>query len=260
MARFDWRAFLVFISLSLSPSMIKADPVLEQVGGLKLDWGNLTVRFTGTYKPNAGVDLPYKEAEQNAMSEGLLHAREDLVRVHEHELQRQGVPHELANQSALQASDYVTRTTYAYDTSFFKGGGVQVFFENSLAKVFVRKDFAYAKASDEKKGLRFRGLILRLDKAIKPVARYEIVDQSGARLFGVESMTREAYEKNLMGRWFIEPQREELEKYLGRKRVSLQVKVVDADRLMVQKGAWTDALQDSVQVLSEGRIALIIPK
>jgi len=263
MARIDWITFLVYIGVSLPSCLLKAEPIQEQVGRIKLDWGNMTVRFSGYFKPDSqNANLSYSESEQRAMSEGLLQAREVLVKIHERELKRQKVSPELANQSAVSASDYVTRTTYSYDTAFFKGGGVQVSLENNLAKVFVRKDLPFRKAFEEKKGssnARFDGLILRLDKGIKPVPRYEIVDQSGAVLFSVESMTREAYEKNLMGRWFTEPQREEL-KYLGPKRVSLQVKVVGSDRLMVQKGAWTDALQDSMQVLSEGRIALVIPK
>lgn len=270
MARFDWGAFIILMAPLFSSSMIQAEPVLEQVGRMKLDWGNMTVRFSGSYKPEPkSAEIPLSEAEQHAMTEGLLYAREALAKIHEKELRRQGVSSELASQSAQQASDLVTRTTYSFDTSFFKGGGVQVYLENGLGKVFSRKDVAFRKGSEEdKKGSRFSGLILRLDKAMRPVAKYEVVDQSGSRLFTMDSMTKEAYEKNLMGRWFIDPRREELVKYLGPKRgsdyagalVSIQVKVLDADKLMVQKGVWTDALQDSMQVLSEGRIALVIPK
>ncbi len=262
MEKFKRALLILSVGFSLSTtSIIRADPVVQQIDRLELDWGNLKVRFFGTYKPESGSEsLAYADIEKRAVSEGLVYAQDKLTEIHRDALKRQGVSSELADRSAVQAGEAVTHYTYPYQTSFFNDGSVRVSLESNLAKALARRDGNFAKdALEKRKEPRFSGLILRLDKAIKPVARYQVVDQSGIHLFGVESMTREAYEKNLMGHWLVEPQREELMKYVGAKPVSIQVKVIGEDRFMVQKGAWTDALQDSGLLLGEGRIALVLP-
>lgn len=260
---FAWRSLLVFMGLSLASlsTIIRADPLIEKTDRLELDWGSLKVRFYGIFKSDpVKADLAYSEREEQALGEGLLRAREVLARVHREELLRLGLDHALAERSALLASEHVTHTTYPYQTSYYKGGGVKLFLESSLAAALaVKEGGTYLEASENKKKGRFSGLILRLDKAIKPISKYEVVDQSGVHLFGSEAITKVAYEKNLMGHWFLNPQRDELIKYVGSKPVSIQARVLGPNRLMVPKGAWTDALQDSSQVLSEARIALVVP-
>lgn len=260
MDRVNRSLLVISIGLSLNvSSIIKADSVVQQIDRMDLDWGALKVRFFGTFTPATNQD-DYKIVEQNALNEGLLYARDAVVKVHVEDLKKQGVSKDLAERSAVQASDNLTRASYPYQTSYYKGGAVRVYIESSLSKVFAKKDAVYSTKIEEDKPGRFSGLILRLDTNIPPTSVYEVVDQTGALLFSLESVSREAYERNLMGRWFVDPQREELIKYVGSKPVSIQVKVQSPNRLMVQKGAWTDALQDSGQVLSNSKIALVLPK
>ncbi len=249
-------------SFYTSSTIVQAQPVVEQIDRLQLDWGNLKLRFVGNYRNEKG-ELSYLEIEKHAVSDGIVGVQESIVKIHQEELSRQGVPKELAERSAVMAAEAVTRNTYSYQTSFFKDGTVRVFLESNLTQALARKDAIFRKASDEKrKDPRFSGLILRVDKSIRPMASYEVVDSSGNLLFNEKAVVREAYEKNLMGRWFTDLQRDELDRYIGPKPVSITVRVdaKNPNRFLVERGPWTDALQDSDALLSEARIALVVPK
>lgn len=262
MCRLGLKRCLAFIGgLGVATSLF-ASSIVQHLDRMELDWGAMKIRFYGTYAPGSEPDISYSMSEQRAMNEGLGYAREAILKLHKDVLQKSGVSSELAEKSAQQAGEYLTRATYPFQTAFFNKGAVRIDLESGLPKLFVSRELTLSASKQQKEGSlgRFSGLIFRLDKEMKPVPVYTVVDQSGELLLSMASVTREGFEKNLMGRWFVEPQREELVKYVGAKPVSIQAKVLGDEILMVQRGAWTDALQDSSQLLSEGRIALVVPK
>ncbi len=267
MGRFTKWGIILAVGFScVQTSRLVAEPVIEKLGGVDLDWGDLKIKFSGLFKPSsqeAQAPATYSEAEREALTNGLRQVKPKIIEVYNEQLKLQGLSRAIDGVAA-ESSELLNRDECAYESSFYKDGSVRVHIESSLARLFARENMAFLKkvktgSDDLKKDSRFSGLVLRLDKVVKPVASYEVLDNSGMRLFSMQNIQRDAYEKRLMGRWLLDPQRDELIKYVGKKPVSIQLKVVGPNRFVVQKGVWLDALQDSQGLLSEAKIIIVPP-
>lgn len=265
MGRFTKWGVILAVGLGCAQSSrVLAEPLVEKLGGVDLDWGNLKIKFSGLFKPSTqegGSPMNYSEGEREALANALRAAKGKIIDTYNEQLKAQGLSRAIEG-AVAESSEVLSRNDCTYESSFYKDGSVRVHVESSLAKLLARENMAFlkkAKAEGEnlKKDSRFSGLVLRLDKMVKPVASYEVVDHSGMRLFSMQNIQRDAYEQRLMGRWLLDPQRDELIKYVGKKPVSIQLKVIGPNRFVVQKGVWLDALQDSQGLLSEAKIIIV---
>lgn len=260
MNRFESK--LIFFIATYLSSSLSAEPLIQKKDKVEWDWGQMRVRYSGSYIPEPGIqNLSYEESVNRAIEEGVNSGRPAIVKAHKEELSRQGLASELVERSANRIGNEIGPSILRYQTYYYRNGAVKVTLENSLASILNRKEGNVPMKSPDSKKIksRFTGIILRLDKIVKPVAKYEIVDSSGGILFSMESMTKDAYEDHLMGRWFINPPREELTGFVGPKYLSLHAKVISGDRFLVVKKVWLDALQDSPGILTEAKIALVVP-
>ena len=78
-------------------------------------------------------------------------------------------------------------------------------------------------------------------------------------LFSAKDVSKESYEKNLMGRWFIQPERYELTRAVGSRPVSLEVTPLKNGDFRIQRSAWEKAMKESRSLLQEARVAIAIP-
>ncbi|MBI2602533.1 MAG: hypothetical protein HYW48_05705 [Deltaproteobacteria bacterium] len=252
-------AFIYVGILSLGSGGAIADPVMETWDRVETDWGNLRIRFHGDFKPTDQSEVPFVEAEQKAITDGLLYARGAIRDFHKKHYLALGMDKAVVEQGASLASDLVTHATYVNRSEVFKDGTVRVFLESSLPRALNRGDILFPPPPEVSTPPRFSGLILRLDKSVSPVAEFEIVDTAGSRLYGVEKLSKESFQNNLMGKWFYNPRREELLRSVGVKPVALEAKVVTPTQYSVNRGAWRDALEESASVLTEGKLAIVLP-
>lgn len=253
---------LISILLAVLPfsNSVYAKPFMEKTERFEIDWGSLRIRFFGKGKPDSGKQ-PYSEVEKKAWNEGLLAIRDAVADYHKEHLLTLNVDKSLAEQSGKAAGDRVASSTYSYHNEYFGDGSVVVYLENSLARALKRQgiNFKQEKAPPLS-GSRFSGLVIRSSAPIKPVSTYKLVDETGRVLFEATDVSKESYEKYLMGKWFVKPSRDELTRAVGPKPVSLTMTPKGPGVFEVQGFSWKEAVQDSQAILANARIAIVSPE
>lgn len=254
------RYLILVISIAIPCNSLYGKPVVEKVEGFDIDWGNLKIRFLGKGVPENPQES-FSEILKKALADGLLAIRDSVTNYHQGHLVRINVDQVIAGQSGKAAGNRVARSTYSYRNEYFGDGTVVVYLENSLAKALRRQDviFQQQSAMDINESV-FSGIVLRSSKAIRPYANYRLQDETGKILFKIQDVAKEAYEKNLMGRWFVNPSRGELTQVLGSKFISLPVEPDSQGNFRVQSQAWKEAVQDSKAVLANARIVIALPQ
>ncbi|MFK7822946.1 MAG: hypothetical protein AB8G05_02240 [Oligoflexales bacterium] len=239
---------------------VYAKPFTEKTERFEIDWGSLRIRFFGKGKPETG-NQPYSEVEKKAWNEGLLAIRDAVAVYHKEQLLALNVDQTLAEQSGKAAGDRIASSTYSYRNKYFEDGSVVVYLENSLARALKRQDISFKQEkAPSLSGSRFSGLVIRSTKPLKPISNYKLVDETGRVLFQVTDVSKEAYEKYLMGKWFVKPSRDELTGAVGPKPVSLPMTPKGPGVFEVQGFSWKEAIQDSAAILANARIAIVSPQ
>lgn len=245
----------LFLSLvSLMSSLSSAKPYKETVDRMTVDWSNMKIRFYGFAQKTTEKDLG--EVAGQALSEGLLNIKSSVEGYHNNKLGKKE-----ASPSGQEAGKLIARTTYAYHTEYFSDASVRVHMENALPRAFPADNYTFANPLNlEAAEGTFTGLVLRLDGKTEPRPVYQVVNEIGQVLFDITSVVKEAYEKNLMGKWYVNPTRGELASAVGAKPVSLEAKVIESGKYLVQGSAWHEALKSSQSLLSHSKIAVIVPE
>ena len=250
----------ILLTLALFSNSVYAKPFMEKTERFEIDWGSLRIRFFGKGKPQAGNE-PYSEVEKKAWNEGLLAIRDAVAAYHKDHLLALNVDQSLAEKSGQAAGDRVASSTYSYHNAYFGDGSVVVYLENSLARALKRQDISFKQEkAPSLSGSRFSGLVIRSTKPLKPVSNYKLVDETGRVLFEVTDVSKESYEKYLMGKWFVNPSRDELTRAVGQKPVSLAMTPKGPGVFEVQGFSWKEAIQDSKAILANARIAIVSPQ
>ena len=253
---------LISILLAVLPfsNSVYAKPFMEKTERFEIDWGSLRIRFFGKGKPESGKE-PYSEVEKKAWNEGLLAIRDAVAVYHKEHLLALNVSKTQAEQSGIAAGDRVASSTYSYHNEYFGDGSVVVYLENSLARALKRQDISFKQEkAPPLSGSRFSGLVIRSTKPLKPVPSYKLVDETGRTLFELSDVSKESYEKLLMGKWFVNPSRDELTRAVGAKPVSLSMTPKGPGVFEVQGFSWKEAIQDSRAILANARIAIVSPQ
>jgi hypothetical protein len=107
--------------------------------------------------------------------------------------------------------------------------------------------------------LEHTGIVLKTAKAMKPSARYQVVDESGETLFDVHEMAEEAYRKGLMGRWLKRPSSSELTESVGKNPAIVAAEPLGDGKLRVARVAWEQVVDGHRALLVNGTIAVVLP-
>lgn len=246
---------------ALISSSLAASPVVESIDRLEVNWAAHRIRFfgQGSLRSIDGSD-GLKGAEKRAWQDGLSYAAgavKDLY-VKNHQV-AEGDSERLEAQ-AKEAAQGVVTSTSSVKTVYASDGEVRVYLENSLSKALTPKGLRFRQKEANQGSMSERtGLVLQLDKATKPRVTYQVVDETGAVLFGPQDMAEEAFRKNLMGRWYLRPTSSELQDSVGRNPIALPATVISEGQMRVSREAWDKALEGHRSMLINGAIALALP-
>lgn len=241
----------------LLSGVAEAVAVRQEVERMELDWGSHKVRYFGAADADSGS---YKEAEHSAWQDGLnyvMKAAKDLnVQAYDHLIDN---PDRLAKQ-ANAAAEAISSATYSLNTTYYSNGGIKVHLEANLPKLFATQAIRFRQKEAPAPGFsEFTGVLLALDKSMSPTPTYQIVDEKGNPLFTAADMAREAFEKNLMGRWYKRPTKEEELQAVGQNPVRVQVQVKGSNQLVVSRAEWQKLMNGHQGLLVSGQIALALP-
>jgi hypothetical protein len=222
-----------------------------------VDWGSMRVSFYGIAEP-ATKDEDFKNIERRARLEGMAVAKENVIKLYKSHMNKDGLP--VGEEAAKAAAESVVTNPSSIRTEYFSDGRVKVHFENSLALALQPSAAEFSQREKlPMEGSMFSGLILRTEGHLTPKATYEIVDETGRVLYSQKDVSEEAFQQNLMGRWFKKANRQEIASAVGLKPISINFEVDPKGRLQVQGSVWQEAISNSPAILQNARVALIVP-
>lgn len=251
--------FTGYASLS---SSVAAKPCLEKFDGLEIDWGAMKVRFSGLAHGQDAHNDP-NQTERLAWTDALSHASEQIGRFYLKHYERLGLAS--AAQFAGEAGPRVTSATYSVLTEYYPDASVAVTLESALPRALSTPGLILApprklSRSDDDSPSAFGGILIRCDRHIRPRAIFRIIDESGKLLFDPSFVAADAFEKNLMARWFEAPTRSEINAVIGPKSVSVAAQCREGQPLRVASLAWNTALAESWYLLAHARIVIALPE
>jgi hypothetical protein len=261
-AKFAILSCVLLPALGLCAFRGQAAPLIESEGRLEVNWGAQKVRFYGEAKANdsdGGEAL--RMAEKKAWQDGLNYvadaARDLNVSVNE---ALAANPETLASH-AKEAAKQVAQSTYSTSTTYFQDGTVRVHLENSLAKAvdvtgirFKQKEAATTSMT------HYTGLVLKLDRAVRPRAAFTVVDEAGGVLYDVHDLAEDAYRRSLMGRWYKRPSPAETAEAAGKNPVVLEARAEGSnDRFVVKRADWVAAMEGQKSLLANGSVLVAVP-
>ena len=249
----------ITVSIAFLSASLYARPCIEKTDRLEWNWGTMTLRFWGEAQAPPR-DLPWSETREKAFQQGLLSAKGAVEEYHLQHLLDLGVEKPRAERSSRLAGERTATATWARESRYFQGGLVQVHMESSLARA-LRMDGIEFSVEPHQQTLsesQATGLILRSSKPASPSAFYRLTDEEGKALYSLSDVDKEAYEKNLMGRWFIQPESFELERVVGSRPVTLEVTPVSKGHFMVRRDDWQRHMPGNRQILQWVKVAVVI--
>lgn len=230
--------------------------IVQQDDRLTLDWGQNRIRSYGVYSPASATEKKSLiEQEKHAIQEGISYLHRKIRDLHQRRLIQDGVPIERAQESARRASELVSRTTATSRTEVFAHGAIRVHLENSLPRALARHDQPLHPRKTTGKS-RFSGLVFNVAKDIKPQAEIRLVDSTGNVLFSFAQMDKEAYESNLMGRWFSQ-ENAEFRAWVGKKSLAINLGRRKNGDFVLRHSKWLEISRDAKPLLERGKVALL---
>ncbi len=232
-------------------------PMISKQGSLTINWGTLRTRVEHTEKLKPELSS-YDRLLSTALTTSLLSIMPEIEKRHLNCLVSNGVETTLAQQSARMAADVVTRNSYIITEEYFKDG-VSIVTESSFAMAMQRSDLLFVKPQDVDANSPFSGVLLKAKRSLEPVPMYRIVDENGQTLFSIESMTKEGYNANLMGRWFQNPTRPELIPHIGSNWLVVEFDPKSQYEFMIERRVWNEISQKIGGLLAKGKLVVATP-
>lgn len=233
------------------------NPAASGPDRLKVNWGDMRVDFYG--ESQAAVENEdFKQVEIRARADAMATAKARVIEFYNEHMKKNNLP--FSAEAAGRAGEAVAKSPRSLRTEYFSDGRVRVYYESSLALALpsLGQDFS-AQTKQPLDQSMFSGLILRTEKSLAPRASYQVVDETGRVLYSQKDVLEEAFNRNLMGRWFQNPSRKEVSAAVGTKPISINFEVDEQGRFRVQGSAWQEAMGASQAVLQNARIAIIGP-
>lgn len=247
---------LCFFGIFVSGSAFSA-PVLQEIDGIVLDWGHMTLSWSEEIK--AETD---DEAFEALGKKAWLKAHRDLTQLVKkiHASKLYGALLETYPAHVVKkATAKTVKGLVSKNTTYYSSGVSKVQFEASLTDVFYDESLHLAEKS---KGLKakYTGILLKLDQVSSPSPIFEIVDERGMVLYSLSKVSRESFRKNLMARWFVDPMKSEIEKYVGKNPIVLKAKLLGSHKILVNRRLWDKAMESTSEVLNHSKVMVSLPK
>ncbi len=232
------------------------------VAPVEWSWSAMKIRFVGKAWPQTPEE-GFAAVEKRAFAAGLEGMVQDMQRQYPDYLKSAQIQEASSPQSAVQAAKRVSRGAYVQHTEYFGDGSVRLSMESHLPSAFIGLfSFSIEKAGSTK-GIAPTGVALRSAVYIPPMPVYEVVDEGGQVLFGVKQVAKDAYQKNLMGRWLTKSASGNIEglfRAVGAKSISIEIQAVTGNKLQVNGAKWREALGQSQALLENAKIAVVTPR
>lgn len=249
---------MIFFAVSLgSACPAFGAPVIESDERLEVNWSTHKIRFFGEAHAGLG-DEALKSAEKQAWRDGLDHVGDQIKALNSSTNSPISQNSDKLVDDARAAAKQVVQSTYSFNTTYFGDGTVRVLLENNLGRALSSSQIHFRQKETTQPATQHSGVVFEAAKAMKPRAMYQVVDETGAVLFEVKDMAQEAYQKNLMGRWFKRPTSTELSSSVGASPLHIKADV-NGDRLVVRRSEWDQAMEGHQILLVNGMIAIALP-
>ena len=233
----------------LSSWAAEAQPVTETVDRFELNYSTMRIRFYG----EATADFSQKGfegAEKTATDDGLLYALTSLGKVRSQKGLKTDNPTAIAGE--------LTKQAFVANTIYFTDGKVRVELESSLQKALDSgiSDFngeePKATASDA------TAVQIQIDGLKAPLLHAEIRSPEGDVLYSSKDVSKSAYKKQMVGRWFFKNS-SELRSWVGPKPLVIEATAEAGKAVIVTKEAWDKIKADHPRLLEEARLAFVLP-
>ena len=237
--------------LAIQPPYLAA--VTVRSGEVEMDWSNMKVRFTGQAIGQAEQTWNWRDLAESALNDGLVEFVAEFPQLRSTLIKGSPEQHR-------QAAYDVASTTYITKTEFFETAAVTHQLESSLTRALMPSDVKWASLDSQSMSEDdVMALVLHLPSAWKqPFPIYEVYDEQGNLLWGINSVSQEGYSRNLMGRWFDADGRL-FRRFIGKQSLTLEVQSITANRLVVKKSDWLAAQERVASALKYAKIAILQP-
>jgi hypothetical protein len=247
--------FVVALLGGFGQSVAISGELVESHGPWKINWSTGRLEYIGAVATNTQMGKEYKELEGAIWKS----ARQDVV---------QAIPsirtaYEGANENTRRWSEAavarVQKNLHSKKTVYLPDGSIAVKLTAEAGDFFYAEAAKSLENSTTLSSDSCTGVVLRLAKAEKPMPYYKLVDNGGNTLLSLDQISKSAYSKNLMGRWFRSPTAAEIQSVVGSR--TLEFHVVAAERGVLKMESKEDAknLLSCGTALSQSRIALAVP-
>lgn len=256
-----WLTKIICLGIVSMPHLAAAAPVIEKDERMEINWAKHRVQFYGQAKPS-GISLSedYKTLEKRAWKDGMTYISKKAREIHIAAYEPLDFPPKRLAASADTAAQNITQSTMSINTIYYGEGGVRVILENSLVKIFESESLKFAQKEAGIPGAtQYSGIILALDQQTPARAFYQVVDEEGKILFDYRFVAEDSYRKNLMGRWFRDPNPGELLEAAGLQPVTLSAQVVRDGVYKVTRSEWDQAILGHRGLLAMGMVTITIP-
>jgi len=232
--------------LALEAGAAKAGHYIEQRDRMAINWSTLQVSFYGEGKPTPNAEV-YNDAERSAWKDGIRYIME-AVR-----------PHQLVKaEGASATSEKMSQSTRSLNTVFYASGAVRVYLEGPItAALGDAPADAFAAAAAESQ-TRNTGLVIELSGKMAPAPLYTVKDEDDKAVFSTKDVSAQAFQKNLMGRWFRRGGDEHL-KFAGENPVKVTATADASGVMRVDAKAWKEALAGNEALLSGAKVSIVVP-
>ncbi len=251
------RLLLFLIICFTYNSLIFAISLRKSDGQVEVNWSSLKVRFYGSAKVTDSDDVTdgFKSAEKVAWKDGLNQVRTQVV-PYLKQNDAEGV-----EKFEKLVADRLARSTYSFNTTYAASGDIRVHLESRLTNAYKLPETSFAmEFSPDVSRYASTGVIFKLSKFVAPHPTYEIVDEDHNILFGVKNMSKEGYEKSLMGRWYVNPSKGEVKAFVGMEPLEVNVEVDSEGRFIVKRSLWASGSSTVVDLIAAGKVVLALPK
>lgn len=224
-----------------------AQPVIENFDRFEMNWSNMRVRYYGESPsdPNKGG---YELAEKEAVNKGLMYALTTVPKMREGKGLKADAP---------GIPETVTKLSYVYNTVYFSDGRVRTELNSSLAAALDPGHSKFAGDTPNAAAPEASSIILEVSSAKSPFVVQEIKTSTGDLAYSSESVAKDAYKKQLTGRWFY-ANSPELREFSGSKPLKIAAEVHNG-QIVVDKDEWAKLRATNERLLQEAKVAYVLP-
>ncbi|MGE0171835.1 MAG: hypothetical protein AB7T49_03585 [Oligoflexales bacterium] len=231
---------VMLVVVFLASQNLVAKTLVQKNDRIEIDWSNQRVRYFGQASSEN-----FREAELAAWQEGATYLNTALPKREEKDLLSDVPPKRIAQSS------------YSYDTTYFGDGTVKVYLESKMASLF-HQDIAQLRPMTEADSkAKNSALIVRVGTKATPSALFKIVSGTGQTLYSVENVTKDGFQKNLMGRWFEATGGKSYTDFAGENPVQVDATVSEPGVFVVSESMWNEAMTENPGLLAQAKVAIL---